>query len=534
MLVVNLVFSEPMPEGMPNPTERLVPKDEEIEVILSNIKEAEESKEFLNESPDTKKRAAAYEQEEQLDNIIFGSADIWIGLEEHVDMLDIVDTLKNGRIIDPDVIGSKREESSSEKEEEKDVSKLEDSEEEEDDDFDELEEGGINTTVAATFELGDKKIVGFMKKKSGEAYFNSAGEQLEWSEETGEYIPSAEQQLDMKTKLLFTIWGSDEFRDAFSEAMAEKYDIPFDERKNYKESLFADYMGARIDIPIHGYIERELVMSRIDMLTKFDVIPPTVIRKFDPTIMKDTNLGTRIDSEIASVQQGVESARFLYSEEFDVLHDIHESAWAEQLGIEDPEVMNNLKQSLTRLAAIDWLMGATDRHFENLMYNPLTGKFTGIDNGLHSARGRGVAVKHLLPEGVNMPGAGKDEQFDVHQKKADHIPAMRALRSIPLEIVDRQESLVLSDQDRRQLDDLYQAIKRGGPEKKAVGKMFQMMFLDEREANVEMDGFMERLKYLAEHGRPNMEGENFYNIGYITRSQEKEEERKALEETQAA
>jgi hypothetical protein len=266
-------------------------------------------------------------------------------------------------------------------------------------------------------------------------------------------------------------------------------------------------------------------MSRMDMLCGFDVIPSTAAREID-RMVADEEQGTKIVKDLASVQEGVTSitqenpSRYMSVKEFEAFQEQPPSEWhkimnidytAEELSVlEQAGRLPNPQESMARLATLDWLMGSQDRHFENMFIDPVNGKVTGIDNGLHSGRARGLSIRH-----------GKEETGYVDGKrvrqKSDPTEAMRQLRSIPLEIMEARPELKLAPKDQKQMQALYEAILNDGPQKEAIEQTYKMMFDDLREAKVQMAKFVARLKYVADNGRPGVTSSELFPIGKFSK-----------------
>ncbi|MCE9586428.1 hypothetical protein K8R04_03870 [Candidatus Uhrbacteria bacterium] len=399
-----------------------------------------------------------------------------------------------------------------------------------------LGDAGINAILRMKFEReGGGEVVGFMKQKSGEAYFDKDGTNLIYSASDEKYFRDESSEVDPTQKMIAEQWSSEEFIQEYAVQMAKAYGIPSEEFEKYKASLRVDRFGPRIDIPPEGFIAREVAMSRVDMLCGFDVIPPTAAREIDRMVM-DEEQGTKIVKDLASVQEGVSSidsenpSRFLTAKEFDAFQEQPPSEWHKIIGIEyTPEELAALEkdgrlpqpqESMARLATLDWVMGSQDRHFENMFIDPVSGKVTGIDNGLHSGRARDLKIRHGREETVVTEGKRV-------KQKSDPTEGMRQLRSIPLEIMNAQQELRLSRKDQEQMKTLYEAILNDGPQKEVIEQTYKMMFDDLREAKVQMAKFVARLKYVADNGRPGVTSSEVFPIGQFTKAMHAEKHQEA-------
>ncbi len=394
-----------------------------------------------------------------------------------------------------------------------------------------LGDAGVNAIMRMKIERdGGGEIVGFMKQKSGEAYFDKDGTPLIYSVSDDQYFRNEGVDVDPGQRAIAQQWSSDSFKQEYAVQMAKAYGVPPEEFEAYKTSLEVDRFGPRIDIPPEGFIAREVAMSRIDMLCEFDVIPPTAARKID-RLVADGHGGTKIVEDIASVQEGVSStseenpARYLSAKEFEAMNKNNASEWSDTIGIKyTEEERKKLEQdgrlpepqeSMARLATLDWLMGSQDRHFENMFIDPVSGKVTGIDNGLHSGRARDLVIKHGREEYAIEDGKRI-------KRKSDPTEGMRQLRSIPLEILGQRPELKLGPKDQEKMGKIYKDIMSGGPQKEVIEQVYKMMFPDRREARVQMGKFIARLKYIADHGRPGLTSTELFPIGALTKDQHEE------------
>lgn len=387
-----------------------------------------------------------------------------------------------------------------------------------------LGDGSVNAVTRVKIEgEGGKEVTGFMKPRSGEGYHDHDGTPLVYSVIDGKYFRNEDAEVSDTEHFVMRTWSSDSFQEEYAKQMAKLYKIPTSEFEAYKKTLKPDRFGPRIDIPPDGFIPREIVMSRMNMLCGFDVIPTTVAREITREF-PDGGGGKKIIKEMASVQEGVASSnpekpsRHMTGEEFMACLQRPPAEWHKVFNLDySQEDIENLKkqgrqpepqESMTRIASLDWLMGSQDRHFENFFIDPATGKMTGIDNGLHSGRARGVEVAHGKTADVYENGAWI-------KKKSDPTAQMRQLRSIPLEIMEQNKELKLSSQDQKQMQQLFEMIANRGPQERAVSGMFKAMFENEQEAKVQLGRFMLRLKHLAEHGRPDLKAGDLYPVGYM-------------------
>ncbi len=166
-----------------------------------------------------------------------------------------------------------------------------------------------------------------------------------------------EKPTDEQRKFM-QVYNSPEFQDEYALQLANANRIPPEDFEAFKASLKQERFSPRVDIPVEGIVPREVAMSRVDMLCRFDVIPPTSAREQD-RLVDDPNLGTRVVKELSSVQEGVKSsdkerpARFLYAHEFDGFMEKPPAEWSKVMGIEHtPEQLAQMekRRSYTRAA----------------------------------------------------------------------------------------------------------------------------------------------------------------------------------------
>ncbi|MCA9390824.1 MAG: hypothetical protein KC582_01055 [Candidatus Magasanikbacteria bacterium] len=382
---------------------------------------------------------------------------------------------------------------------------------------------GINAINRVKFKDKDSEAVGWMKEEVGEAYFAKDGTKKKWNFRLGAY-ETADSEPDTEVKMLADVWNSESFKASFSEEWAKENGTTAEEARKILSTAFdAEVFTPRIDINPRSMAAREAVMYRMGLLTGLADVPPTVER-IQSKMIEDEVMGSKVAYTSASIQEQVPStssdpekkSRNLSIEELRTLLLKKESDWGEVVPGMDQE---NFKKKMTELACMDWLMGSMDRHHENFFVDPVSGGVHAIDNGLHSGRGR-------KKDGSIIRIKGKETSKK--RMDADPTVGMRQLRSIPLEILGNNPTLKLSDETRGNLANLYNRIlssdelipgsNKGSAEKLAVEKQFKILFPDShKEASNQFLGFIERLKLLAETGRPPDEfTKDLFPIGLFT------------------
>jgi hypothetical protein len=126
-------------------------------------------------------------------------------------------------------------------------------------------------------------------------------------------------------------------------------------------TVFDKGFSGRLGIEMGGSVQREYAVSRVDQLLGWESVPLTVLRS------------EADHSDISSVQEAVKGSGVdepPRSLDVDLLQEVQKN------GPDHPAA-----KSFMRLACIDYLVKSSDRHPENILYNPSEQKFYGIDNG---------------------------------------------------------------------------------------------------------------------------------------------------------
>ena len=224
---------------------------------------------------------------------------------------------------------------------------------------------------------------------------------------------------------------------------------------------------------------REYIVSRINELLRFDVVPLTALRAEKGNV------------DLSSVQEAAKStnperpSRFLSDEE------------AEEIIERGPQYPG--ARSMMRMACLDYLVKSSDRHVGNMLFDPESKQFTAIDNGY---------------------SMGLSEHVETESVGAEKSPASRSIDrylSIPMEIVKMHPDWELDDEARANLFELQESIKhylsarekepgsRGlgaGKEIKYITKLFRLLYGNEQIAKKEALDFMDRIGRILALGRP--------------------------------
>lgn len=352
---------------------------------------------------------------------------------------------------------------------------------------------GVNQTTVRTFD-GHPPRKAFVKTSHGEAQHSKNGP-LTWNENKLDFIEDPSDKHNEYLRQHFSHQAKPAIAKAIRASLAEKYGIK-PEDVPYSTERF----GYRVDVPPGESAIREYAVSRMDLLLGFDTVPLTILR----TEQDD-------ETDLCSVQERVASSRpdvpprSLYKQESDILFDAPPSEWTKRLherflqniheergaktsddGVEDLSDSAELvdegepQRSLMRIAALDYLVGSSDRHYGNILFDPASKKFHAIDNGLSFGMGRGADMSKL------------DE----------NIQSFMHLRSLPIELTMRHTHMILDEEAREQVRHLYQELQTSGVASSITKRLFRMLFPKEPIARVEEQGFMVRLRILAETGRP--------------------------------
>lgn len=162
-----------------------------------------------------------------------------------------------------------------------------------------------------------------------------------------------------------------------------------------------------------GHASRaEYAASAIDRLTGLGVIPNTALREENGTL--------------ATVQEAAPGGPPTYEDVVALL----------EKGPAHPGA-----KSFMRLACMDYLINSTDRHLNNLFYDPATQTFSGIDNGYSNGYSRTVNIPG--PDGRSQP---------------TNVP-VDPYHSYPMEIAEIHEDWFLDDEAVNGLKALFDEIK---------------------------------------------------------------------------
>ena len=288
-------------------------------------------------------------------------------------------------------------------------------------------EPGVNSITLREYE-GDPERFGYVKSMSGEEYITIdestdpiTGYKVirEWDEEKGDFVTT--RTTDEKTQRL----AEREFkqRENRLQLFASYYDIPVDE-----VPIHFKKMSYRYGIETGTLPTREVVVSRINEMIGWDSVPMTVLRK------------TEDGNDLLSVQEGVQGSD--PDVEPHVLYDYDMHALAEE-GPEHPGA-----ESMMRLACFDYLIGSSDRHQYNIIYDEANQTFHGIDNGL---------------------------SFGMSQFGIDGPESPDMINSVPREIIQEHEDWKLDDKAIHMLKSFAKEVNEGRPQE-SLKKMFALMF----------------------------------------------------------
>lgn len=385
---------------------------------------------------------------------------------------------------------------------------------------------GVNETSIVTFKTPEGEVKAVMKPEHGERYIGKSGKEMIYDYRTGGYREVEGGKYNHEDAALAREWSSPKFQKEFAQAWADEHGVSLEDAETALKGLTqAEVFNSRYDIEPRTMAAREAVFYRMSLLTGLAKVPPTVER-VQTKMLEDEKMGTVVAQTSASLQVFAEStdkknpSRHVTNEELKTLLMEDPSDWEKKFpGMN----MENFKKQMTELACMDWLMGSMDRHDRNFMIDPVSGDIHAIDNGLHSGRGR-TKDGGVLKVGSNAPTKGKK----LLNQDNDPTFNMRALRSVPLEILANNPEMQLSPDAKLRLAKLYNAFKGGVPydeqrpelgsaEKLAIEKMYMTMFPDSKtEALNQLNGFKQRLRLLVEKGRPpETTPKHMYPIGFF-------------------
>ncbi len=280
-------------------------------------------------------------------------------------------------------------------------------------------------------------------------------------------------------------------RPAFLRHVAEQYGIEVSE-----VPLDPERISFRNGIDVGQQTRSEFTVSRLDQLCGLDTVPITVLRK--------EKYG------LASVQQLVDG-RTTTRKDFEE---------AIKLPPDHPTA-----KSLIRMACLDFLTKAVDRHGSNMLFDEERQAFVAIDNG--QAMGLSETCK------VNFADKKTGEI-----KRTEMMDApLDAMLSIPIELAELRPDWKLDEEAWQTMKTLYdelfqhaafaagelslesqKALPSGvlkGETAKYLSDLFRFQFQQEKVAAKELIKFLGRLRYLIDHRRvPPMRDRKDFHIEF--------------------
>ncbi len=267
-------------------------------------------------------------------------------------------------------------------------------------------------------------------------------------------------------------------RPALIRQIARQYDI-----EESEVPLHPERMSFRTGIDVGQQTRSEFTVSRIDQLCGLDVVPITVLRKEK--------------SGLASVQQLVEARE---TDDDDFIKAI-------KLPAEHPTA-----KSLIRMACLDYLTKALDRHTGNMLFDEKRKAFVAIDNGHTLGMSGAEEVKFTDEQTGAVTYTGRKEvEFD-------------KMLSVPIELVELRPDWKLDDEAWQTMktlyDDLYRHVTYAagglsledqqalppsvlkGESAEYLSDLFRFQYQHEKIATKELVQFLGRLRYLIEHRCP--------------------------------
>lgn len=266
-------------------------------------------------------------------------------------------------------------------------------------------------------------------------------------------------------------------RPALIRQVARQYDIDESE-----VPLHPERMSFRTGIDVGQQTRSEFTVSRIDQLCGLNTVPITVLRKEK--------------SGIASVQQLVEARETTYDDFIKTI----------KLPSEHPTA-----KSLIRMACLDYLTKALDRHSGNMLFDEKQKAFVAIDNG-HTLGMSGAEEVRFTDEqtGAVTHTERKEVEFD-------------KMLSVPIELVELRSDWKLDDEAWQTMKTLYdelfqhatyaaggfsledqQALSPGvlkGESSEYLSNLFRFQYQQEKIAHKELIKFLDRLRYIIDHRR---------------------------------
>jgi hypothetical protein len=269
-------------------------------------------------------------------------------------------------------------------------------------------------------------------------------------------------------------------RSKFIQSVANEYGILPSE-----VPLQRDRISFRMGLDVGQQTRSEITTSRIDQLCGLNTVPITVLRgeKYGPV----------------SVQQFVEARPI----------ELTDIIYVTKRDGSDPTA-----KSFIRLACLDYLTQASDRHAGNILFDEKNKIFVGIDNGMTM----GLSAEREL-EYVRKTERGET----VVRKTIENAP-IDFMLSVPMEIVELVPKWKLDDEAWQTMKDLYDeivqfmAVASGevsldeqkklsirsvrGDAAKYLSRLFRFQYQQENIASKELSEFIKRLAYLVRHRRP--------------------------------
>lgn len=269
--------------------------------------------------------------------------------------------------------------------------------------------------------------------------------------------------------------------------------------KTIKEKLELTYRKGQP--PGWGHT-REFVFSQVDKLFGFDVVPETVLK-----VARDKTGKTQ---EVMSLQQ-MGQAREMTDDELMALGKLEAS---------DPRA-----KQLMRIAALDYLLGTTDRHAGNILVDKATGSLIAIDNAYSQGFRNPGTTKDLREAGILQEGqsAMPDPHVSIAMEFAEHTQfeldeeALAGVRDFyektSMYLSERPKYKILSEKyekarESMSPDDLalYQKMETVGEYPKYMTDLFRLSFRSdgkdpdrEKIIQSELAGFVEGCAYLMKY-----------------------------------
>jgi hypothetical protein len=232
---------------------------------------------------------------------------------------------------------------------------------------------------------------------------------------------------------------------------------------------------------------REMIVAHIDLLTGLETVPITTLRTDEFT------------GDVLSVQEGIVNQRNEPPPQgLDAkLIDEIRTKGKEHAGA----------QSLMRIACLDYLVNTSDRHTNNLLFNPVTQKFQAIDNGFALSLSRAKSDQDPTLEPITPFRSAAMELVQESNDPAWLLDDQATARltyvynALQLYLTIQEDLARLPASDRAPLSlKMIRAEKAG--EAECIVDLFRLLFKHQRIADAEIKIFKDRLKYLVDHRRP--------------------------------